>query len=112
MTTEKKQSNIKLADLKPGMTVKISQKIQEINAKGEKKEREQFFKGIVIARKHGKEKGGTITVRKISNGVAVEKIFPIYLPTITKVEIEKQARVRRAKLYFLRNGYKKKLKVK
>ena len=112
MTKENKQDNVSLVDLKPGMTVKISQKIQEINTKGEKKEREQLFKGIVIARKHGREKGGTVTVRKISNGVAVEKIFPIYLPTIAKVEIEKQARVRRAKLYFLRDGYKKKLKAK
>ncbi|MCK4554256.1 50S ribosomal protein L19, partial [Candidatus Parcubacteria bacterium] len=85
-------------------------KIKELNPKGEEKERIQFFEGMVIARKHGKQAGATITVRKISDGVGVEKIFPLNLPTITKIEIKKQARVRRAKLYFLKRGYKKKLK--
>ncbi|OGF25328.1 50S ribosomal protein L19 [Candidatus Falkowbacteria bacterium RIFOXYB2_FULL_34_18] len=101
---------VNIADLKPGMTVKIYQKIKELNAKGEEKERVQFFEGIVIAKKHGLEKGGTVTIRKVSDGVGVEKIFPINLPTIQKVEIKKQARVRRAKLYFLKGDYKKRLK--
>ena len=104
---EKKQP---LPDLKPGMTIRIYQKIKELNIKGEEKERVQYFDGIIIAKKHGKEKGGTITVRKVSKGIGVEKIFPLNLPTITKIEIKKQARARRAKLYFLRRGYKKKLK--
>ncbi len=99
-----------LPELKPGMTVRVYQKIKEMNIKGEEKERIQYFEGMIIARKHGKEKGGTITVRKISDGVEVEKIFPLNLPTITKIEIKKQAKVRRAKLYFLKKGYKKKLK--
>jgi large subunit ribosomal protein L19 len=67
---------------------------------------------MIIARKHNKETGATITVRKVSEGVGVEKIFPLNLPTITKIEIKKQARVKRAKLYYLRSGYKKKLKEK
>lgn len=96
-------------DLKPGMTVKIYQKIKELNSKGEEKERVQYYEGIIIAKKHGREAGGTITVRKISDGVGVEKIFPLNLPTITKIEIKKQNKVRRAKLYFLRD-YNKKLK--
>ncbi len=100
------------AELKPGMTVRVYQKIKELNAKGEEKERVQYFEGIIIAKKHGKETGGTITIRKISDGVGVEKIFPLNLPTITKIEIKKQAEVRRAKLYFLKRGYKKKLKEK
>jgi len=98
--------------LKPGMTVRIHQKIKELSAKGEEKERIQYFEGLIIARKHGKEIGGTVTVRKMSDGVEVEKIFPVNLPTITKIEIKKQAEVKRAKLYFLKRGYKKKLKEK
>ena len=96
-------------NLKPGMTVRVYQKIKEFNSKGEEKERVQYYEGIIIAKKHGKEAGGTITVRKVSDGIGVEKIFPLNLPTITKIEIKKQSQVRRAKLYFLRN-YNKKLK--
>ena len=98
------------SELKPGMTVRIHQKIKELNSKGEEKERIQYFEGMIIARKHGKEKGSTITVRKISDGVGVEKIFPLNLPTITKIEIKKIADVRRAKLNYLKKGYKKRLK--
>ncbi|MCX6795891.1 MAG: 50S ribosomal protein L19 [Candidatus Falkowbacteria bacterium] len=98
--------------LKPGMTVRIYQKIKETNTKGEEKERLQYFEGIIIAKKHGQEAGGTITVHKISDGVGVEKIFPLHLPTIEKIVVKKQAKVRRAKLYFLKQGYKKKLKEK
>ncbi len=92
------------------MTVRVYQKIKELNAKGEEKERIQFFDGMIIAMKHGKEAGGSITVRKVSNGVGVEKIFPLNLPTIDKIEIKKESKVRRAKLYFLKKGYKKRLK--
>ena len=99
-------------ELKPGMTVRVHQKIKELNSKGEEKERVQYFEGMIIAKKHNKEKGATITVRKVSDGIGVEKIFPLSLPTITKIEVKKIAEVRRAKLYFLRDGYKKKLKEK
>ena len=97
-------------DLRPGMTVRVYQKIKEVNIKGEEKERIQYFEGMIIARKHNKEIGGTITVRKISGGVGVEKIFPLNLPSIDKIEVKKIAKVSRAKLYFLRKGYKKRLK--
>ncbi|MFA5155730.1 MAG: 50S ribosomal protein L19 [Patescibacteria group bacterium] len=99
-------------ELKPGMTVRVYQKIKELNSKGEEKERIQYFEGMIIARKHHKEQGATITVRKVSEGVGVEKIFPLNLPTITKIEIKKEAKVRQAKLYYLRGEYKKKLKEK
>ncbi len=99
-------------ELKPGLTVRVYQKIKELNSKGEEKERVQYFEGMIIARKHNKETGATITVRKVSEGIGVEKIFPLNLPTITKIEIKKEAKVKRAKLYFLRDGYKKKLKEK
>ena len=100
----------KIPELKPGMTVRVYQRIKELNTKGEEKERIQYFEGMIIARKHGNEPGATITVRKISNGVGVEKNFPLHLPTIEKIEVKKQAKVRRSKLYFLKRGYKKKLK--
>lgn len=104
------KEEVKLPEIKPGMTIRVFQKIKELNIKGEEKERVQYFDGLVIARKHGNEKGGTFTVRKVSNGVGVEKIFPINLPTIEKIEIKKQAKVRRSKLNFLKRGYKKRLK--
>lgn len=94
------------------MTIRVYQKIKELNSKGEEKERIQYFEGMIIARKHNKEAGATITVRKVSEGVGVEKIFPLNLPTITKIEIKKEAKVRRAKLYYLKGEYKKKLKEK
>jgi large subunit ribosomal protein L19 len=98
-------------ELKPGLTVRVHQKIKELNSKGEEKERIQYFEGIIIARKHNKEIGATITVRKVSDGIGVEKIFPLNLPTITKVEVKKKAEVRRAKLTFLKKpGKTKKLK--
>lgn len=107
MAKEEAGEKIKPQKLKPGMTVRVYQKIKELNAKGEEKERIQYYEGIIIAKKHGQEAGATITVRKISDGVGVEKIFPINLPSITKIEIKKQAKVRRAKLYYLRNYHKK-----
>lgn len=99
------------AGVVPGMTIKVHQKIKEINPKGEEKERIQVFEGMVIKRKGGNSTGATVTVRKISNGVGVEKIFPIHVPSVAKVEKIKQAAVRRAKLYYLRD-FKKKLKEK
>ena len=84
-------------DLRPGDTVRVHQKIEE---KG--KTRIQIFEGLVLARKHGSEAGGTFTVRRVSSGVGVEKIFPLYSPMIDKIEITKRSRVRRAKLYYIR----------
>ena len=107
MTKEKTATE--QVELKPGMTVRVYQKIKELNSKGEEKERLQYFEGMIIAKKHGKEKGATITVRKVSDGVGVEKIFPLNMPSIDRIEIKKQAVVKRAKLYYLRD-YKKKLK--
>ena len=109
MAKETTGKQINPDDLRPGMTVRVYQKIKELNSKGEEKERVQYYEGIIIAKKHGQEAGGTITVRKISDGIGVEKIFPLNLPTITKIEIKKQNKVRRAKLYFLRD-YNKKMK--
>lgn len=87
----------KALDMRPGDTVRVFQKIEE---KG--KYRIQMFEGLVLARKHGSEVGGTFTVRRVASGVGVEKIFPLYSPMIDKIEIVKRSRVRRAKLYFIR----------
>ena len=65
-------------------------------------DRRKVFEGVVLAVKHGKESGGTFTVRKVMSGVGVEKIFPIYSPSIDKIEIVKRSKVRRAKLYYIR----------
>lgn len=95
----------KALGVKPGDTVRVHQKIQD---KG--KTRIQVFDGIVLARKHGSEPGATFTVRKIASGVGVEKIFPLYSPTIDKIEITKRAKVRRAKLYYLREKVSREIK--
>jgi len=79
--------------------VRVSQKIEE--EKG--KYRLQVFEGLVLARKHGTEAGATFTVRRVLSGVGVEKIFPLYSPMIDKIEIVKRSRVRRAKLYYIRD---------
>lgn len=95
--------------LKPGMIVKVHQKVKEVNAKGEEKERVQIFEGIVLAVKHGTEPGATVTVRKVSDGIGVERIFPIHSPVVVKIELVRQMKVGKAKAYYLRD-YNKRLK--
>ncbi len=87
----------KFEGLKSGWTVKVYQKIKEGD-----KTRSQAFEGLIIARKHGAEAGGTVTVRKVSGGIGVEKTFPVFLPTIDKVEVVRKSKVRRSKLYYIR----------
>lgn len=83
--------------IRPGDTVRVHQKVVE---KG--KTRLQTFEGLVLAVKHGNEAGGTFTVRATMSGIGVEKIFPLYSPIIEKIEIVRRSKVRRAKLYFIR----------
>jgi len=87
----------KALGIKPGDTVRVSQKIEE---KG--KTRIQVFEGLALATKHGSEAGATFTVRRVSGGIGIEKIFPLYSPAIDKIEIVRRAKVRRAKLYYIR----------
>lgn len=91
--------------IKAGDTVRVHQKIQD---KG--KTRIQVFEGLVLARKHGNEPGATFTVRKVASGVGVEKIFPLYSPMIDKLEIVKRSKVRRSKLYFIREKVAREIK--
>jgi len=99
--------NTDLPDIRPGDLIRVYQKVKEGD-----KERLQVFEGIVIARKHGKELGATITVRKVVSGIGVERIFPINSPVIDKIEIVQRGRARRAKLYYLREAKGKRAKVR
>lgn len=96
ITPVKTDERVKLG-IKPGDTVRVHQKVVE---KG--KTRLQVFEGLVLAVKHGTEPGATFTVRATMSGIGVEKIFPLYSPIIDKIEITRRSKVRRAKLYFIR----------
>lgn len=104
------QSPVKVADrkaldIRSGDSIRVWQKIQE---KG--KTRLQAFEGLVIAVKHGKEAGATFTVRRVASGVGVEKIFPLYSPMIDSIETLKRSKVRRAKLYHIRDKAAKEIR--
>jgi len=96
ITPVKTDERVKLG-VRPGDTVRVHQKIME---KG--KTRLQVFEGLVIATKHGSEAGATFTVRATLSGIGVERIFPLFAPFIDKIEIVRRSKVRRAKLYFIR----------
>jgi large subunit ribosomal protein L19 len=101
----------KKMDIRSGDTVCVWQKIQETDKKtGKLKTRLQAFEGLVIAVKHGLEAGATFTVRKVASGVGVEKIFPLYSPMIDSVETLKRSKVRRAKLYHIRDKASKEIR--
>lgn len=88
----------KKLDFGSGDTVRVLVKIEE---KG--KIRTQAFEGLVLSRKHGTEIGATFTVRKVANGIGIERIFPLFSPSIEKIEVVKKSRARRSKLYYIRN---------
>ena len=95
-----------LPEVRVGDTVRVHVRIKEGS-----RERIQVFEGTIIARKHGGI-GETITVRRISYGVGCEKVFPVHSPTIVSVETVRRGKVRRAKLYYLRDRVGKRAKVK
>lgn len=96
-SVEKKLLKKSVPDIRPGFTVRVHQKIKE----GEK-ERIQIFEGLVIAVGSGSGIGKTITVRKVVDGIGVEKVFAIHSNTVAKIEVKKASKVRRAKLYYMR----------
>ena len=104
--------------IRSGDTVRVWQKIEEIKTgkAANKKEvttknvRLQAFEGLVLAVKHGTEAGATFTVRKVASGVGVEKIFPLYSPMIDKIEIIRRSKVRRNKLYYIRDKATKEIR--
>lgn len=93
---EQSQMEKEIPSFGPGDTVKVHVKVKEGD-----KQRIQIFEGLVIARRGG-GLGESFTVRKISGGVGVERIFPLYSPSIDRIEVGRHGRVRRAKLYYLR----------
>lgn len=113
MNTDKKPvilSPINMEDRKKlnihaGDTLRVWQKVKEKD-----KIRLQAFEGLVLSRKHGSEAGATFTVRKVVDGVGVERIFPLYSPMIDKIDIIRRSKVRRAKLYFVREKATKEIR--
>ncbi|WP_027107019.1 50S ribosomal protein L19 [Ligilactobacillus ceti] len=94
-----------IPDFRPGDTVRVHALIVE-----GKRERVQLFEGVVIKRR-GEGISETYTVRKISNGVGVERTFPVHSPRVEKIEVMRQGRVRRAKLYYLRDRHGKSARI-
>src|SRR3989344_4657693 len=105
-----------LPQLKSGQFVRVHQKIKEpiVDPKKGKvtgyRDRVQMFDGQVIAIKHGRGVNATFTVRKIASGVGVERVFPMHAPTIAKIEVVKDGRAKKSKLYYTREGKEAKLK--
>lgn len=108
MIQEFDQKSLKkgIPELRSGQTLRIIQKIREGD-----KERQQAFEGILIKVGSGYGPGKTITIRKVVDGIGVEKIFPVHSPNVLKIEVVKQSKVRRAKLYYLRGKLGKKFKL-
>ena len=98
MDATKESLRSDIVDFKPGDTVSVGVKVTEGN-----RSRVQLFDGVVISQSAGSGTSKTFTVRKISNGVGVERIFPYHSPIIDSVKVLKKGKVRRAKLYYLRN---------
>lgn len=98
----------KKLSISSGDTVRVWQKIQEDKGRF----RLQAFEGLVIAKKHGQEAGSTFTVRKVVDGVGVERTFPLYSPVIDEIEVISRSKVRRAKLYFIRRKAAKEIRRK
>ena len=93
---ESKHTKKQIKDFNPGDTIKVHFKIKEGD-----KERIQMFEGVVLQRR-GKGTGATFTVRKMSSGIGVERIFPLHSPYISRITVLKKGKVRRAKLFYLR----------
>lgn len=97
-TIERTHLRANLPEVRPGDLVRVHQKIKEGD-----KERISIFEGLVIATKHGSGISATITVRKVVDGIGVERVFPIHSPRIDKIETVRRSKVGRAKLYYIRD---------
>lgn len=91
--------------LKAGYIVRVHQKITDVSPDGKEKQRVQIFEGQVIGTKGGKAINGTVTVRKMSSGIGVERIFPIHSPAVEKIEVVRATPSRKTKLYHTRSGH-------
>jgi large subunit ribosomal protein L19 len=108
---QESQLRTDLPAFRPGDTVRVNVKLREEGEKGKEKERIQPFEGVVIKRR-GHTAGASFTVRRVSFGIGVERIFPLHSPMIASVEIVQQGNVRRAKLYYLRGLKGKSARIK
>jgi len=102
-----RQAKNSLVEFGVGDIVRVHQKIKEGD-----KERTQIFEGLVISKKHGKGASATFKVRKVTSGVGVERTYPLHSPFISKIEVSKSSKVRRAKLYFVRTAKGKRSRFK
>ncbi|PJA46784.1 50S ribosomal protein L19 [Candidatus Uhrbacteria bacterium CG_4_9_14_3_um_filter_36_7] len=106
------QEQVLSQDLHPGMTIRIHERIKDVSSKGEERERIQIFEGMIIGMR-GSGISKTMTIRRVHKGFGVEKIYPLKTPSLTKIEVVKTAKIRRAKLSFLQNlkkPFKRKLR--
>ncbi|MFZ0336336.1 MAG: 50S ribosomal protein L19 [Candidatus Acidiferrales bacterium] len=108
---QESQLRTDLPAFRPGDTIRVNVKLREEGEKGKEKERIQPFEGVVIKRR-GHTAGASFTVRRVSFGIGVERIFPLHSPMIASVEIVQQGNVRRAKLYYLRGLKGKSARIK
>ena len=95
---EKQNLRADVPELRSGDTVRVHQKIKEGD-----KERISIFEGLIIAQKHGRGISGTFTVRKVVDGIGVERVFPLHAPMIAKIDVLRHSKTRRAKLYYIRD---------
>jgi len=105
-TIEKEQMRVDIPDFRPGDTIKVHVRIKEGD-----KERVQTFQGVVLRKRKGRT-GATFTVRKVSYGIGVERIFPLYSPNIDRIEVVSRGKVRRGRLYYLRKRKGKAARIK
>lgn len=104
-------ATISPAQVQTGMTLRIHQKIKDVTSSGEEKERVQVYEGLVI-KVHGAGVGKTMTVRKVSGGIGVERIFPLNLPSLVKVELIRMIKARRNNIAFVRTSKKRLREIK
>lgn len=103
--------DIQPSQVETGMTIRVHQKIKDLTPSGEEKERVQVYEGLVI-NMGGASAAKTMTVRKIASGVGVEKIFPISLPSITRIELVKKVKTRKKSIEFVRKSTKRMKEIK